>query len=642
MAEPFASILLLPPDEYLAGLKLDPERLAAAAGGLAGVSEVRRVRAWQAEAAGPLEAEARLVLVGRREPLPLPDTILQFPVDLETCMPWLDGPAETRALALVRAAAAEASLSGPVLSRVFEPVRRVLVWGDGPAAGSMVERLSRAGFPVFLARPIPDGNSSESPAEVPPEVEILDEATWLALDGFAGRFSALLDAGGRTRNIEAGAVVLCGRPCLEPAPTGFDFDTPVTSLSGFEADPKIEPGSRLVFLSGPGRAATSAGMGRLMKAAIEAGNRTGAAVFLLAPEIKVAGPGLERLYAEARQAGVSFVRVPASGPEPERLGDGRVRFAVYDPLARARLLLTPDRIVLDETLRPDEALEGLAARIGLMLGPDGFAAPDNVLFLSEATNRTGLLAIGPARGTDSADGLDREIGAALDEIQRLLAPGRKVTDPIRVDIGRCAACLCCIRSCPVQALGFTHRPWPDPVACARCGLCAAECPSDALQLEGCSDDQVKARLAALMDRPRTGPDFTPRLVLFGCRRSALPALAAAPRPRSPMDLVFIPLPCAGRIEDDLILTALVKGADGVMVAACHTDNCRTQQGGPKARQRIERVGRLLAEAGLEPGRLLFFTLAPNMGAELAGRTAEFSRAVTEMGPHPFSRNREAS
>ena len=60
---------------------------------------------------------------------------------------------------------------------------------------------------------------------------------------------------------------------------------------------------------------------------------------------------------------------------------------------------------------------------------------------------------------------------------------------ITVDKGLCTLCLTCLRYCPHQAIGWTHRIFIHPLACRRCGICASECPMDAIQINGYSDEE---------------------------------------------------------------------------------------------------------------------------------------------------------
>jgi heterodisulfide reductase subunit A len=65
----------------------------------------------------------------------------------------------------------------------------------------------------------------------------------------------------------------------------------------------------------------------------------------------------------------------------------------------------------------------------------------------------------------------------------------------------CAACLVCVKVCPygapfINEEGVSQIP---PSACMGCGICASECPAKAISLKHCTDDQVVAKIDALLE-----------------------------------------------------------------------------------------------------------------------------------------------
>lgn len=78
------------------------------------------------------------------------------------------------------------------------------------------------------------------------------------------------------------------------------------------------------------------------------------------------------------------------------------------------------------------------------------------------------------------------------------------------------------------------------------------------------------------------------------------------------------LPCAGRVDELMLMEALEKGFSAVLVIACRRDNCRYLEGNRRAEKAVHRLNTLLKEAGIA-GRFVdvVFT-APDEGRRLAG------------------------
>lgn len=571
-----------------------------------------------------MDEEARLFLAGRSEPLPGPAN-RQYPVPLNELF-WMAGDRLDAALALVRSALTDAE-SEPI--RIKEPLemsRTVLLVGDG-CDRDLLTDLVESGCQVVRVLTEKAADFEERPGV---ETVICQDLT--SLDGMPGRFSVSLKTPQGPRDIRAGAVVLAGEPVRTVMDLGVAAE--VTRLSDFEASiagsPPEFPETGYSIALVVGETASTDSMARVLASAEAAAEKTSAAVYVLAAQVKVASYGLERLYGRAREAGVIFLRLPGRGPDMS-VDDGRITFKVHDPVAGATLSLRPDMVVVDEPLEPAADLIFLSESWGLSLAADGYLGPDNVLFLPADTNRRGIYAVGAARGTDSAETLAAETAGVLAGCTGLFrldeTPGPRVV----FDETCCAYCLSCLRICPHGAITFTSRPWHDPVACVACGLCAARCPGKALTVTGYSDRQTLARMGNLLSRPKSQGEFIPRVVMFGCRRSAQKAMAAA-WPDGPVDLAFIPLPCGGKLEDNLILKAFLQGADGVMVAVCHDDNCRTQIGGQEAARRIGQVFGLMSELGANPERLRYFTLAPNQAVDFSRTVSEFTEVLKGLGP----------
>jgi F420-non-reducing hydrogenase iron-sulfur subunit len=93
--------------------------------------------------------------------------------------------------------------------------------------------------------------------------------------------------------------------------------------------------------------------------------------------------------------------------------------------------------------------------------------------------------------------------------------------------------------------------------------------------------------------------------------------------------------CSGMVSPDLILRALSKGADGVLVIGCHMGECHYLEGNYSAAKRVAVLKKLLAFAGIDPGRLRVDWLSSAEAPTFVRVATEFSAQVKALGPSPL-------
>ena len=135
--------------------------------------------------------------------------------------------------------------------------------------------------------------------------------------------------------------------------------------------------------------------------------------------------------------------------------------------------------------------------------------------------------------------------------------------------------------------------------------------------------------------------FNPKIVAFCCEQSGIPASEMVSRGEgaglnSIPNLEIRPVPCAGRIETVHLLTALEQGADGVIVFACHEENCQYRRGNIRAKSRLLYAGTLLERIGMEKARLEICNLATNSGVKFSEVLTEKVDQLRILGPNKFS------
>lgn len=133
--------------------------------------------------------------------------------------------------------------------------------------------------------------------------------------------------------------------------------------------------------------------------------------------------------------------------------------------------------------------------------------------------------------------------------------------------------------------------------------------------------------------------FTPRIVGFLCNWCTYAAadLAGTAKLEIPSFLSVIRVMCSGRVDPVLAATALLRGADGVLIAGCHPGDCHYREGNYYARRRFALLKKTLETLGLEPERLMLAWISATEGQRFAEVTNGFANKIKQLGPSPIKK-----
>jgi len=131
--------------------------------------------------------------------------------------------------------------------------------------------------------------------------------------------------------------------------------------------------------------------------------------------------------------------------------------------------------------------------------------------------------------------------------------------------------------------------------------------------------------------------FQPRIVGFLCNWCSYAGadLAGANRLIVPSSITPIRIMCSSRLDPTLILNALLRGADGVLVAGCHPGDCHYGEGNYYARRRLYLLKEVLASLGLEEDRFRLEWVSASEGKRFSEVAIDFDRRIRELGPNPI-------
>jgi len=129
--------------------------------------------------------------------------------------------------------------------------------------------------------------------------------------------------------------------------------------------------------------------------------------------------------------------------------------------------------------------------------------------------------------------------------------------------------------------------------------------------------------------------FEPRIVGFLCNWCSYSGadLAGTSRLKYPPNIDIIRVMCSGRVDPQFVLKAFQKGADGVLICGCHPGDCHYAEGNYKAARRVPLLKKMLAQMGIEEGRLQLEWVSASEGERFATVVNEMTERVRKLGPY---------
>jgi len=133
--------------------------------------------------------------------------------------------------------------------------------------------------------------------------------------------------------------------------------------------------------------------------------------------------------------------------------------------------------------------------------------------------------------------------------------------------------------------------------------------------------------------------FKPAIVGFLCNWCSYAGadLAGATKLNVPASLSVIKVMCSGRVDPVMVTTALLNGADGVLVAGCHPGDCHYREGNYFARRRFALLKKTYETLGLDSNRIMLAWISAAEGQRFSDVTNQFATQIAELGPNPMKK-----
>jgi len=224
--------------------------------------------------------------------------------------------------------------------------------------------------------------------------------------------------------------------------------------------------------------------------------------------------------------------------------------------------------------------------------------------------------------------------------------------PAQVNVATCMACGMCGDACPYHAIQIKPVTWNlqaryaaqvDKNLCLECGICNAVCPSSAISVQGYADRDLYPDL--VINRKTVGSvrgNQARREVLALVCNWYLHANVDVRQALQPSEGVeVVRVPCAGRVSPLFLLTALRRGANGVLVVGCNEGECHYKHGSDMEARRLDFFGDLFEMLGMEKRRLRFARIGSLDRGRFARLASEFAEEVQGIRPLPRALERSA-
>jgi len=133
--------------------------------------------------------------------------------------------------------------------------------------------------------------------------------------------------------------------------------------------------------------------------------------------------------------------------------------------------------------------------------------------------------------------------------------------------------------------------------------------------------------------------FEPKIIGFLCNWCSYAGAdkAGGSQQPYPPNVQVIRVMCSGRVDPQFILSAYEKGADGVLVLACHPGDCHYKEGNYRALNRHAMLNLMLEQLGIERERCRLDYVSAGEGEKFTRIIGEMVEEVRRLGPLRLSR-----
>ncbi|UCF99399.1 MAG: CoB--CoM heterodisulfide reductase iron-sulfur subunit A family protein [Spirochaetaceae bacterium] len=443
--------------------------------------------------------------------------------------------ATEKAFDLVRMAVARARFHQPLEELESAVNSRCLVIGGGLAGMSAALTVADNGFPVSLVEReqqlggnlrqlgftletdnVPvllDGLSCK--IQEHPLIDVYLGSTLDSVEGYIGNFRSTLS---RDETVVEHGTVIVATGGLEHQTTcyGYGSDPYIVTQREFETmllhdNPLLSRLDGVVMIQcvdsreGDHNYCSRICCGEAVKNALRFKREYPRAnVTVLYRDVRTYGLAEDR-YAEARKAGVLFLRYTEDRKPEVSKENGDFKISLYDEILGREIAIQAQLLVLSVGIDAPEGNREIARLLKVPLNEDGFFLEAHVKLRPVDFATDGVFVCGLAHGPKYARESVAQALAAAGRAMTVLSRRRISAEAAtaRVFEQRCSGCALCMEVCPYGAIEVDPErkiAVVNALLCKGCGSCVATCFSGAIDVSGFSNRQIIREFEELLVR----------------------------------------------------------------------------------------------------------------------------------------------
>ncbi len=364
--------------------------------------------------------------------------------------------------------------------------------------------------------------------------------------------------------------------------------------------------------------------------------KPGTDIYIFYTDLRAFGKGFEEYYKRAQKMGIKFIRgKPAHFTEDP--DTKKVTVLVEDTLSREIIESEFDLVVLAVGLGPNRHSEKVADDLKLARSEDGFLKEAHPKYRPVDTLVEGVFLAGVAQGPKDIPDTVAQASAAAAKVIVALAQKEFSLDPMLAFVHPelCDGCEKCLGVCPVDAIVMNDddKAGIKETLCIGCGACISSCPTGAIDLNGYTNEQLFAEVEAALKSKKPGER---RAIVFGDSGSTyrLADTVGVRKMKYATDSRVLMVPSGCRVTPKLILFALSKGADAVLIGDSPVKGNRFEWAWDFTSANVESAKAKAAEAGIEGERIFSIEFSAGDLAKFIETMNDLSDKMARLEPIP--------